>query len=235
MSNSKKSNNSKKENFFKKYGTFLVIAALLIIFVIVAVATKDTDTGSKNEETVFVSMGVSEWQEAVKGEDVMVTTLAQTTCSWCNQFKPVIQKVAEDNNVEVVWKYPLTVAWRLEKNCNVISQHLNEGEEVTFAFAAQNNNSTFNIFNTCIVALTTERLLIGYKRVVFGYYFVSITPDLYNDLEIRNGIIWARLIIDTVKEKVDLSNIQTAALIDIETEITEFMIREKQKYARMSK
>src|SRR5690625_2147558 len=86
-------------------------------------------------------------------------------------------------------KYPLTVAWRLEKNCKVISQHLNEGEDVTFAFAAQNNNSTFNIFNTCVVALTTERLLIGYKRVVFGYYFVSITLDLYNDLEIRNGII----------------------------------------------
>ncbi len=116
MSNSKKSNNSKKENFFKKYGTFLVIAALLIIFVIVAVATKDTDTGSKNEETVFVSMGVSEWQEAVKGEDVMVTTLAQTTCSWCNQFKPVIQKVAEDNNVEVVWIDVDTIASEEEKN-----------------------------------------------------------------------------------------------------------------------
>lgn len=102
MSNSKK-NSKKKESFFKKYGTFLVIGALLVIFIIVAVATKDSGTTTTNEETVFVSMGVSEWQEAVKSDKLMVTTLAQTTCSWCNEFKPVMQKVAEDNNLEIVW------------------------------------------------------------------------------------------------------------------------------------
>ena len=69
----------------------------------------------------------------------------------------------------------------------------------------QKNHSSFNIIGTAIVALTTERLVIGYKRVVFGYYFGSITPDLYNDLEIRSGILWGNVIIDTVKEKVELS------------------------------
>ena len=131
-------------------------------------------------------------------------------------------------------KYPLTVAWRIKKNCSVIEQHLNEGEKVTYAFVAQNNNSPLNIINTCVVALTTERLLVAYKRVVFGYYFSSITPDLYNDLSIRDGIIWGNLIIDTVKEKVYLSNIQSKALIEIETAVTEFMIREKKKYPRVS-
>lgn len=131
-------------------------------------------------------------------------------------------------------KYPLTIAWRLNKNAKVIAQHLNEGEEPVYAFVAQKNDSMLYFFNTCVVVLTNERLVIGYKRVLFGYYYVSITPDLYNDLEIRNGIIWGKLIIDTVKEKVYLSSIQSKALLEIETEITEFMIREKKKYARMS-
>lgn len=131
-------------------------------------------------------------------------------------------------------KYPLTVAWRIRKNTEIVRQHLNPGEEVIYAFAAQKNPGSFNIFGTAVVALTTERLVLGYKRVIFGYYFGSVTPDLYNDLEIRNGIIWGNLIIDTVKEKIELSNIQTKALIELETHITEFMIKEKKKYARMS-
>src|SRR5690625_5250129 len=103
MSSSKK-NTKTKDSFIKKYGTYLIIGALLVIFVIVAVATKDSSTSSNNnEETVFVSMGVSEWQEAVKSDTLMVTTLAQTTCSWCNEFKPVMQKVAGENDLEIVW------------------------------------------------------------------------------------------------------------------------------------
>lgn len=131
-------------------------------------------------------------------------------------------------------KYPLTVAWRLNKNSKIIAKHLNDDEEVKYAFVAQNNDSVLNFINTCVVALTTNRLLIGYKRVLFGYYFISITPDLYNDLEVSNGIIWTKLIIDTVKEKVYLSNIQSSAAVEIESEITEFMLREKKKYARVS-
>lgn len=128
--------------------------------------------------------------------------------------------------------YPLTVAWRLKKNSSIIDMHLNEDEEVIYAFAAQDNDSSVNIFNTCIIALTTERMLVGYKRVIFGYKFISITPDLYNDLTIKNGIIWAKLIIDTLKEKITLSNIQSKAAIEIETKITEYMIEKKAEFKK---
>lgn len=133
---------------------------------------------------------------------------------------------------EFLKKYPLTIAWRIRKNCEVVTKHLNPGEEIKYAFAAQKNHSSFNIIGTCIVALTNERLIVGYKRVIFGYYFSSVTPDLYNDIEVRNGIIWGNIIIDTVKEEIELSNIQTKALIEIESAISEFMIKEKKKYAR---
>ena len=127
-------------------------------------------------------------------------------------------------------KYPRTVAWRLKKNSKVVEMHLNPGEKVLYAFCGQKNNNPLDIITTCVVAVTNKRLVIGQKRVVFGYFYYSITPDLYNDLQVRNGLIWGDVIIDTVKEKVHLSNIDPKGLIEIETVITEFMMKEKKKY-----
>ena len=69
--------------------------------------------------------------------------------------------------------------------------------------------------------------MIATKRLVFGYFFVSITPDLYNDITIKKGLIWGSVIIDTVKEKVFLSNIDPKALPEIENNITDIMRKTK--------
>lgn len=124
-------------------------------------------------------------------------------------------------------KYPMTVAWRLKQHCKIIDKHLNPGEEVLYAFAAQKNNNPFDIVTTCVVALTNKRIMIAQKRVIFGYFFTSITPDLYNDLKVSMGIIWGKVYVDTVKELVVFSNIQRGALSEIETFITDYMIKEK--------
>ena len=121
-------------------------------------------------------------------------------------------------------KYPLTIGWRLEKNSRVILEHLHDDEVIKYAFYAQKNKSSFDIFGTCIVAITNKRLIIGRDRVVMGYFFDTITPDMFNDLKIRTGIIFGRVIIDTVKELVILSNISKSALAEIEEEITSGMI-----------
>ena len=52
----------------------------------------------------------------------------------------------------------------------------------------------------------------------------------YNDLTIKDGIIWGKVIIDTVKEQVILSNIDHRALAEIENNITKVMLEEKKKY-----
>lgn len=132
--------------------------------------------------------------------------------------------------LEFYKKYPMTVAWRLEKNASVIEKHLNPGEEVLYVFCAQKNDNPFNILTTAVVALTNKRILIGRKRVVFGYFLDSITPDLFNDLKVLSGFVWGKIYIDTVKEFVTLSNISKAALSEIETKITSFMMEEKKKY-----
>ena len=131
--------------------------------------------------------------------------------------------------------YPLTIAWRLKSNLSIIEKHLNDDEEVQYIFAGQKNDKFYDIFSTGIVAITNKRILIGRKRVVFGYALDSIMPYMYNDLNIRAGIIWGKVVIDTAKEVVVFSNIDKAALNEIETNITETMIKLKKEYNKDEK
>ena len=134
--------------------------------------------------------------------------------------------------VEFKKQYPMTVAWRLKKHAKIIDTHINPGEQIKYAFAAQKNNNPFDIISTYAIVLTNKRILLGTKRMLFGYFFTAITPDMFNDLKVEMGLIWGKVIIDTVKEEVYLSNIQRDALDDIETKITEYMMNEKKKYGK---
>ena len=120
-------------------------------------------------------------------------------------------------------KYPLTIGWRLKKHAKILL----DDETIRYVFYAQKNKSSLDVTSTGIIAVTNKRLVIARDRVVFGYFFDSITPDLFNDLKVRSGIIWGKIIIDTVRELVILSNISKSALTEIEEEITSAMMELK--------
>jgi len=124
-------------------------------------------------------------------------------------------------------KYPLTISFRLKKHCKVIEEHLNPGEEILYAFPAQKNASVLEFFYTNVVALTNKRILIATKRVIWGYFLVTITLDMFNDLTIRKGLFFGSVLIDTIKEQVALSNIDPRALPELETVISEYLMTEK--------
>ena len=86
------------------------------------------------------------------------------------------------------------------------------------------------IFFTNVVVLTNKRILIATKRVLWGYFLVTITPDMYNDLTVKKGLIFGSIMLDTIDEEVVLSNIDPNALPEIETVISEYMMTEKKKY-----
>ncbi len=132
-------------------------------------------------------------------------------------------------------KYKGTIGHRWKKHCDIINMHLNPSETVTYAFIGQKNFKYYHIFETCVVAITNKRILIGQKRVLFGYHLYSITPDLYNDLTVYEGLFWGKVIIDTVKEVVTISNLDKKSLLEIETAISEFMMKEKKKYKERDK
>lgn len=130
---------------------------------------------------------------------------------------------------EFLKKYPLTVAFRLRKHIKVLEKHLNEDEEVFYIFPGQKNDSIFDIFSTCVVAFTNKRILIAQKRVLPGYRLNSITPDLFNDFQVFKGLIFGKLNIDTVKEVVQLSNLDPRCLNEVETNLSEYLLKEKPK------
>lgn len=127
-------------------------------------------------------------------------------------------------------KYPMTIAWRVKSHCKVVDKYLNPDEKILYAFAGQKNDSSINIFNTYVVVFTNKRIIICTKRVLFGYFFKSITPDMYNDLTIHRGLVFGRIILDTVKEVITITNIDIKALDEIETNITEIVLKHKKDF-----
>lgn len=127
-------------------------------------------------------------------------------------------------------KYPSTIAWRLRKHSKIVEEHLNPDEEVLYAFTGQRNNDFYDIISTSVFIITNKRLLIGQKRLIFGYFLYSITPDMFNDLTVVSGLLWGKVVIDTINEQVHISNLSKRSLDEIETKVTEYMMEEKKEY-----
>lgn len=137
----------------------------------------------------------------------------------------IYDKVLEFKN-----KYPGGVVWRIKKHAKVVEEYINPEEEVIYAFCGQKNDKMSEFFNTFAIVLTNKRILLGHKRIVWGSFLYSVTPDLYNDLKVYKGLFWGKIIIDTVKEEITLTNLPKKALDEIETTISEFMMEAKKKY-----
>ena len=127
-------------------------------------------------------------------------------------------------------KFPSGISWREKQHAKVVEDYIDPDEEILYAFLGQKNDRSVDIFNTYAVVLTNKRIMVATKRVVFGYFLKSITPDMYNDLTIGKGIIWGRVVIDTIKEVITITNIDARALDEVETSITEIMIKAKKEY-----
>ncbi|MBR1376439.1 MAG: PH domain-containing protein [Bacilli bacterium] len=127
-------------------------------------------------------------------------------------------------------KYPMSIAWRLKKHAEVVETHINPGENVLYAFAGQKGNIYHDLFHTCVVVITDKRILIASKRLIFGYFCISLTPDLFNDLTIGSGIIWGKVIIDTLNEEITITNLDKKSLPEVETKVSTYMMEIKQKY-----
>lgn len=137
--------------------------------------------------------------------------------------------------IEFKKRYPTTVAWRLKKHSEVIKKHLSADEAILYVFAGQKSPFIWDMFSTYLVALTNKRILVAEKRLLFGYYFISITPEMFNDLSVQSGILWGKVFIDTIKEQVIINNIDKRALAEIQNRVSEYMLEEKRKVVKVEK
>ncbi len=130
-------------------------------------------------------------------------------------------------------KYPWTVTWwRLKKHATLLEKYLHPKEEVIYAFAGQNDNDPSSFFNTAVIAITNERLIVAQDRLIVGYDVSFITPDLYNDLTVNAGLLWGTIIIDTVKEVIYVSKLSNQALPEIQEKVSTFMMEAKKRFPR---
>ena len=125
-------------------------------------------------------------------------------------------------------KYPMTIVFRLKKHAKVVEDILDKDEEVYYTFCGQRNDSSM-LFDSCVVALTSKRIIVGEKRLLFGYYLITISTKLFNDLTINSNIFWGRIEIDTVKEHLFVSNLDKKSLDEIETSVNDIMLKNKER------
>lgn len=124
-------------------------------------------------------------------------------------------------------KYPGTIAFNLKKHAMVVESIIDNDEKVLYAFCGQKNDTHRIIFDTCVLALTDKRLIIGQKRVLWGYQITTVTPELFNDLKINAGLLFGRIEIDTIKEHIFISNLDKNSLDEIETNVNKMMLENK--------
>ena len=126
-------------------------------------------------------------------------------------------------------KYPMTIANNLKKHSKVAASVIDKDEKVYYAFCGQKNDTHGMIFDTCVVVVTDKRLIIGQKRLLWGYQITTIKPEMFNDLKIHAGLIWGKVEIDTVKERTFISNLDKKSLDEIETNVNGIMLKNKKK------
>ena len=124
-------------------------------------------------------------------------------------------------------KYPMTIANCLKRHCKVAASIVDKDEKIYYAFCGQKNDTHGMIFDTCVVVITEKRLIIGQKRLLWGYQITTVTPELFNDLKISSGLIWGKVEIDTVKEHLFISNLDKKSLDEIETNVNGIMLAHK--------
>ena len=80
-----------------------------------------------------------------------------------------------------------------------------------------------------------EKELLNIMNTLTNVSSVDLAKDMFNDLTVYSGLIWGKVQIDTIKEVVFISNLSKKSLDEIETSVTEYMMKEKKKYARREK
>ena len=131
-------------------------------------------------------------------------------------------------------KYPMTIVFRLRKHAAVVDSILDKDEKVLYAFCGQRNDDNRFLFDSCVVALTNKRIIVGEKRIL-GYYIINVRAELFNDLKIRAGLSFGHVEIDTVKENIHISNLDKKSLDEIETMIHRIINDDKKRISEENK
>ena len=85
------------KKFLEKNKVLILVISLVALFIALSVLIKDKNDMEESDKLV------TEWYSTTKEGGTVVTVLAQTTCSHCINFKPVMEKVQQEYNFQLYW------------------------------------------------------------------------------------------------------------------------------------
>lgn len=84
------------KKFLSKYGVVVGVVLALGLFIVLSVLIKE-------EPIKEMSSNMEEWLADTANDEYVVTVIAQTTCSHCINFKPVMQKANNEYEFKLYW------------------------------------------------------------------------------------------------------------------------------------
>ncbi|MEG1457434.1 MAG: thioredoxin family protein [Bacilli bacterium] len=122
----------KFKKFVKKNISYIVIGALLVVFLGFIFIF---GSGGK---TVESSTNVKEWLTNTKSDVYVVTVLAQTSCPHCIAYKPMIEEVKKSNDFKLYWFEMDTISNSKDYNIIEKSYELKEYNGNPYTFITKN-------------------------------------------------------------------------------------------------
>ena len=84
------------KKFITKHIPLIVIFVFILLFVLLAVLSKDESFKMESEE-------IKTWYQDTKKDEYVITVLAQTTCSHCHNLQPIMEEVQNENGFKLHW------------------------------------------------------------------------------------------------------------------------------------
>ena len=91
------------KKFWKENKGFIIVVLSLLLIICLSLFIQGNEKEEETSGNGTYSSDLLEWLEANKGEEAVVTVIAQTTCSHCINYKPVIQKVQGEYGFKLYW------------------------------------------------------------------------------------------------------------------------------------
>lgn len=85
------------KEFWAKNKVWLILV-LIVLILVISVIVSETKTKSFDEE--FTKL-LEEYSEKFNGKGTNIAFIMRDSCSWCEQFSPIVEEVAEEYNLDI--------------------------------------------------------------------------------------------------------------------------------------
>lgn len=86
------------KEIFNKHKVGIIIGAVIVLFLVLSLLMD-----SNSAPLIEMKDKFSGWVNDTKKDEYYITVIAQESCHNCTNFKPILQKVIDDNEIENVY------------------------------------------------------------------------------------------------------------------------------------